>query len=42
MDNPATVNTKQIALIAVMSALAIVVAYSRGLAASSLPESLSS
>ncbi len=30
-------NTKQIALIAVMSALAIVVAYSRGLAASSLP-----
>jgi hypothetical protein len=37
MDNPAIMNTKQIALIAVMSALAIVVAYSRGLAASSLP-----
>ena len=37
MDNPATVNTKQIALTAVMSALAIVVAYSRGLAVSSLP-----
>ena len=37
MDNPATVNTKQIALTAVMSALAIVVAYSRGLATSSLP-----
>jgi hypothetical protein len=37
MDNPAIVNTKQIALIAVMSALAIVVAYSKGLAASSLP-----
>ncbi len=30
-------NAKQIALVAVMSALAIVVAYSRGLAASSLP-----
>ena len=37
MDNPANVNTKQIALIAVMSALAIVVAYSKGIAASSLP-----
>lgn len=37
MDNPAIVNTKQIALTAVMSALAIVVAYSRGLAVSSLP-----
>jgi hypothetical protein len=37
LDNPATMNTKQIALTAVMSALAIVVAYSRGLAVSSLP-----
>jgi hypothetical protein len=35
--HPAIVNTKQIALTAVMSALAIVVAYSRGLAMSSLP-----
>ncbi|OGD55091.1 hypothetical protein A3K78_07950 [Candidatus Bathyarchaeota archaeon RBG_13_52_12] len=37
MDNPATMNAKQVALIAVMSALAIVTAYSRGLAISSLP-----
>ncbi len=37
MDNPAIVNTRQIALTAIMSALAIVVAYSRGLAATSLP-----
>jgi uncharacterized membrane protein len=37
MDNPATMNARQVALIAVMSALAIVIAYSRGLAISSLP-----
>ena len=37
MDNPATMNARQVALIAVMSALAIVVAYSRGLAITSLP-----
>ncbi len=37
MDNPATVNSKQIALTAVMSALTVVVAYSKGLAATSLP-----
>ena len=37
MDNPAVMNSKQVALTAVMSALAIVVAYSRGLAISSLP-----
>jgi uncharacterized membrane protein len=37
MDNPATMNARQVALIAVMSALSIVIAYSRGLAISSLP-----
>jgi uncharacterized membrane protein len=37
MDNPANMNAKQVALIAVMSALSIVIAYSRGLAISSLP-----
>jgi uncharacterized membrane protein len=37
MDNPAMMNSKQVALTAVMSALVIVVAYSRGLAVSSLP-----
>jgi uncharacterized membrane protein len=37
MDNPATMNARHVALIAVMSALAIVVAYSGGLAITSLP-----
>jgi hypothetical protein len=37
MDNPAFVNSKQVALTAVMSALVIVVAYSKGLTFSSLP-----
>jgi uncharacterized membrane protein len=37
MDNPAIVNSKQVALTAVMSALSIVVAYSRGITISSLP-----
>jgi hypothetical protein len=37
MDNPAIVNSKQIALTATMSALTVVIAYSRGLALSSLP-----
>jgi len=37
MDNPAIMNSKQIALVAMMSALTVVVAYSRGLALSSLP-----
>lgn len=37
MDNPTIVNSKQVALTAVMSALSIVVAYSRGITISSLP-----
>jgi hypothetical protein len=37
MDDPANMNTRQIALTAVMSALTIAIAYSKGLAATSLP-----
>jgi uncharacterized membrane protein len=37
MDNPAIMNARQVSLIAVMSALSIAIAYSKGLAISSLP-----